>query len=419
MAGFDAIIIGARCGGAPIALELAKAGHKVLLLDRMKFGSDIMSTHFVKRGGISLLKKWGLLEDVKKAGTPAIKTLTFDVDGTKLTGQAMPFGDTDEDYTPRRIYLDKIIVDAAIKVGAEAREGFKVTELIFENDRVVGVKGIHSQGTSVSEYAKVVIGADGINSFVAKATKAEKRVNAGTHTCGYYAYYSGTRVSVDSANLYIRNNDRRFLINFPTNDGLDMVFLFWPTEEAKRVRGDIDAAFNESLKLAPDFEERVHSGTRETKFYGSHLFPNYMRRAHGAGWALVGDAAIHRCPITAQGITNAFTHADILSEELKLAFSGEKEIDQALSDYDNCQFNILKPMFDYTLHLALLQPLHQDIAKMLPMVKDDPVATSAFLGAFMGSVPLDKVLPPHLIETFANDVQQNHDRITGLAVVPQ
>ena len=406
---YDAIIVGARCGGSPLAMLLARAGHRVLLVDRMALGSDIMSTHYVKRTGASLLDKWGLLDAVRSVGTPAIEQLSFQIDDTRLSGTAPPHEGVATDFTPRRFYLDRILADAAIAAGVEVRDRFTVKELIFDGDRVAGIRGAEKGGEVVTDRAKVVVGADGVRSFVADAVGAERYVDAGIHTCGHYAYFSGMRERDDAAKLQILTDKRRFYITFPTNDGLDMVFLFWPTEEAARVRSNLDAAFNESLQLVPELEARVQSATRETRISGTHLLPNFFRRAHGPGWALVGDAALHRDPITAQGITNAFTHASILAEELDLALRGEKQLDAAVANYDGRQFDLLKPMFDYTVHLAMLQQLPDEVAQMLPQIATDPAATSAFIGAFMGSVPLGQVFPPHLLERFAADVERGHE----------
>ena len=244
---------------------------------------------------------------------------------------------------------------------------------------------------------------------------SEAYIDAGTHTCGYYAYYNGMRDRDDAAHLYILNDERRFYITFPTNDGLDMVFLFWPTQEAKRVRGNLETAFDESLALVPQLEARVQQGTRESRIAGTHLLPNFFRRAHGPGWALVGDAALHRDPITAQGITNAFTHADILAEELVQAFAGSKTLHSALADYESRQFERLKPMFDYTVHLAMLQPLPEEMKLMLPQVAADPAAISAFIGAFMGSVPLNAVFPPSLLDRFSDDVSRGQQTVKNAA----
>ncbi len=408
MNGYDAIIIGARCGGAPLAMLLARSGHKVLLVDKMAFGTDIMSTHYVKRTGASLLDKWGLLDAVRKAGTPAIGTQNFHLDGVHLRGIAPPYDGVAEDFTPRRKYLDKILVDAAIEAGAEARDRFTVKELIWEDNRVIGIKGSEA-GKVVSEYAKVIVGADGANSLVARSVNAEHFIDAGTHTCGHYAYYSGMRDHDDEVSLYTLTDERRFYITFPTNDDLDMVFLFWPTEEARQVRSDLDAAFKSSLKLIPALEERVYGGTREGRISGTHVLPNFFRQSSGPGWALIGDAALHRDPITAQGITNAFTHAAILGEELDLAFREEKPLDSATMRYHDRQFELLKPMFDYTVHLAMLQPLPDELKAMLPQIVNSTDAISAFIGAFLGSVPLDQVFPPHLLERFAADVVRGHE----------
>ncbi|MBL4836650.1 MAG: FAD-dependent monooxygenase [Kordiimonadaceae bacterium] len=415
MTEYDAIIVGARCGGAPTAMLLARAGHKVLLVDRMAFGSDIMSTHFIKRTGASRLNDWGLLDAIRDIGTPAIEHLSFNIDDITLKGNAPAYKGIDADFTPRRKYLDKILVDAAIEAGVEVREKFRVDELIFDEDRVVGIKGTGKNGTQVSERAKVIVGADGTNSFVGNSVKAECHVDAGIHTCGFYAYHSGMREADNAAILNVLTDKRRFYINFPTNDDLDMVFLFWPTGEAKSVRKDVEAAYYESLKNVPELEARVRGGQRESRIMGTHMLPNFFRRAHGPGWALVGDAALHRCPITAQGITNAFTHAEILAEELCLAFGGDKNIDVALADYDRRQFEQLKPMFDYTVHLAMLQPTPDLVQKMLPLISQDVAATSAFMGAFLGSVPLNQVFPPELMERFASDVERGQRAVKARA----
>ncbi|MBV1933558.1 MAG: FAD-dependent monooxygenase, partial [Parvibaculaceae bacterium] len=209
MTEYDAIIVGARCGGAPTAMLLARAGHKVLLVDRMAFGSDIMSTHFVKRTGASRLNDWGLLDAVRDMGTPAIEHLSFNIDDVTMKGNAPAYKGIEADFTPRRKYLDKILVDAAIEAGVEVREQFKVDELIFDEDRVVGIKGTGKNGTQVSERAKVVVGADGTNSLVGNSVKAERYVDAGIHTCGFYAYHSGMREADNAATLNILTDKRR------------------------------------------------------------------------------------------------------------------------------------------------------------------------------------------------------------------
>lgn len=400
---YDAIVIGARCAGSPLAMLLARSGHNVLVVDRSTFPSDRLSTHFLKRTGASYLRDWGLLDAVAEIGTPQIRHHAMHVGGVALRGSAPPYRGVDADYTPRRVYLDKLLVDAAAEAGAEVRESFSVSDLIFENGRVVGVRGAERGGHAVEERARVVIGADGLQSLVARSVGARTYFDAGSQSCAYYAYYSGMRDRDDAAELHFLD-ERRFIISFPTNDDLDVVFLFWPVEEADRVRSDLDAAFSETLGLVPELNERVRSGKRETRFTGMRSVPNFFREAHGPGWALVGDAAHHRDPITAQGITSAFIHAAILAEELNPVLSGDGPLHLALGRYEQRQFARLKPMYDYTVDLARLIPFSPEQRQLLTALTASPEAVDAFIGSFIGSVPLEQVFPPETLGGFARVV---------------
>ena len=96
----------------------------------------------------------------------------------------------DANYAPRRIVLDKILVDAAVAAGAELRERFTVHELLWDNDRVVGIRGRANGGAMVTEHARIVIGADGAHSIVAKAVRAPRYHERPALTFGYYSYFS-------------------------------------------------------------------------------------------------------------------------------------------------------------------------------------------------------------------------------------
>ena len=72
-AAYDVVVVGGRVAGASTALLLAQAGVKVVLVDRGRRGSDIVSTHGLMRAGVLQLLRWGVLPDVIAAGTPPIR----------------------------------------------------------------------------------------------------------------------------------------------------------------------------------------------------------------------------------------------------------------------------------------------------------------------------------------------------------
>src|SRR5688500_5688128 len=157
---YDAIVVGARCAGSPTAMLLAGKGYKVLVVDKATFPSDTISTHLVHPPGMAALRRWGIKDDLVATGCPPIDTYMFDLGPVALTGHP---GTPDEpvSYGPRRTVLDKLLVDAAGRAGAEVREGFTVEEVVFENGSVTRIRGHDKGGQTVTEQARIVIGSDG------------------------------------------------------------------------------------------------------------------------------------------------------------------------------------------------------------------------------------------------------------------
>ena len=127
---YDAIIVGARCGGSPTAMLLARKGYRVLLVDKASFPSDTLSTHYIHQPGVSRLSRWGLLDKVAATGCPPVHEMILDFGPVALRGTPPPHDGAADAFAPRRTVLDKILLDAAIEAGAEFREHFTVEELL-------------------------------------------------------------------------------------------------------------------------------------------------------------------------------------------------------------------------------------------------------------------------------------------------
>ena len=127
---YDAIIVGARCAGAPTAMLLARKGYRVLVVDRATFPSDTISTHIIWPHGAEIMDRWGLLDRLAATGCPPIAlNLIFDVGPFALKGGVTDTNGGRGGFCPRRTVLDKMLVDAAVEAGAELREGFTVEAL--------------------------------------------------------------------------------------------------------------------------------------------------------------------------------------------------------------------------------------------------------------------------------------------------
>lgn len=192
-----------------------------------------------------------------------------------------------------------------------------------------------------------------------------------------------------------------------TNDGLTMVTVVRPREEFDRVRSNVEAEFMRVLEeSAHALAERVRAGRREERFAGTGFLPNFFRKPYGAGWALVGDAGYVKDPVTAQGITNGFSHAEMLAESLDEGFSGRREMGAALADYERRRNEEVTAMFEHNAQLARLAPPPPEMAALLGALRGDPSETGRFLGTVTGTVPVREFFSP-----------ENVGRIVGAAAL--
>jgi flavin-dependent dehydrogenase len=177
-----------------------------------------------------------------------------------------------------------------------------------------------------------------------------------------------------------------------------MVTVVWPKEEFSRVRSNIEGEFMRSLdEHAPGLAERVRAGRREERFAGTGFLPNLFRKPFGEGWALVGDAGYVKDPATAQGITNSFSHAELLAEALDDSFSGRLGMREALADYERKRNDEVMAMFEHTCRLASLAAPPPEMRQLFEAIRDDRAETGRFLGTVTGTVPIPGFFSPENI----------------------
>ena len=370
---YDAIAVGARCAGASLAMLLARRGRRVLALDRAHFPSDTVSTHFLWPRTTAALARWGLLDALAATGCPLIETVNMHAGSVAFRGRPEPVDGTAAMYCPRRTVLDKLLVDEAREAGAEVREGVLVREIIRDGDRIVGVRG-----DGVEERASIVVGADGMTSGIADAVGAAMNPSHPSLTCGFYAYWSG--VPTDGVEFYVRAG--RDILVFPTHDGLTCVWVGRANEQWSTYRADIEGQYLAGLDET--VLARVRRGRRETPFKGTHRLPNFYRDCAGPGWALVGDAAYHRDPLTGMGIGDAFLGAELLAEAIDRGLGSD--LDAALKGYRETLRERTAAMLEYTLMSAALKDPEPQ-ARLNRAIAADPDLAQRFMNVLGGSAP--------------------------------
>jgi flavin-dependent dehydrogenase len=336
---YDAVVVGARCAGSATAMLMARAGLRVLLLDRVHPGRDTLSTHALMRAGVLQLDRWGLLDEITAAGTPSI------------TGTTFHYADADEHvalnaplYAPRRTVLDPVLLDAAVAAGVEVELGVDVTRVTRDDTgRVNGVRVRARAGQERVVRAALTVGADGLRSGIARAVDAHpswQGTAAGALVYGYWPTNNAT-----GYHWFYRPGGAAGVI--PTNDGQVCVWAGLPAAEfALRRRGGLERVFTDVLADVAPSAALLATGERVGPLRGFPGRPAVLRRPVGPGWALVGDAGSFKDPLTAHGITDALRDAELLA---RAAIDGSPA---AFADYARTRDALTLPLLRVAEEIA-------------------------------------------------------------------
>ncbi len=344
---YDAIVVGARCAGAATAMLLARAGAKVLLVDRGARGADTQSTHALMRGAVVQLHRWGLLPAVIAAGTPPVTRTTFHYGTDVMPIDIKPRDGINALYAPRRRVLDGILVDAAVAAGAEIRFGTALESVETNGQgRVRGVRLRDRGEHRVMLAADWVIGADGVGSAVAKQVGADTYVQSAHRTATVYGYFAG--IANEGYRWHFRPGLSAGAI--PTNDGLHCVFAGVPSDQFRTrfgtdpFDGFLGLLSAADVALATD----VYAAGPQDGLHRFGGIRGHLRQSHGPGWALVGDAGYFKDPVTAHGISDALLDAE------RLAMAVMRGSDRALAEYQAERDQFARPMLSVTDAIAVL-----------------------------------------------------------------
>jgi flavin-dependent dehydrogenase len=249
-------------------------------------------------------------------------------------------------YAPRRRLLDPTLAQAAADAGADIRYRMAVTELIRHRERVVGVRARAADGRVEDVTADLVIGADGINSTVAKLTGAGVRRHGQHATAATYGYWSD--LDTNGYEWVFRADACSGVI--PTND--EQVCVFASARPERIGRGGLDVIRQLVSEGDPELAERLARAAPPTgtRTWGGHL--GYIRQSHGPGWALVGDAAYFKDPIGAHGLTDALRDAELLARAVIHGIGDDATTAAALADYQRTRDRLSIPLFDTVDRIA-------------------------------------------------------------------
>ncbi len=328
---YDAIIVGARIAGSILASFLGDRGYRVLVLDKARFPSDSLSTHFFRSPTFGVLEKLAVLDQVQNVAPRLVNNFN-DLDGHVFTEPVTDENGPSHYLCVRRITLDAILFERMKKAqSVHIREGAAVSGVLRDNGRVTGVQW-HEGNTTHQAFARVVVGADGIRSTVAAAVIPAFEHSEPVQRAMYYGYFQNVDPTPGpAAEFHFRGN--RLVYVFPTDGNLTLIASSIPLSEFPSFKKDLPANFAAEVNRMDELKARFSRAKQEGPLMGSAAIPGYRKVPYGDGWALAGDSEQVMDPWSGQGIDQASTHANMLAEALIKWLSESLSWTEAMAEY--------------------------------------------------------------------------------------
>lgn len=343
---YDVIVVGAGPAGASCALYAARAGLSVLLVDRKRFPRDKICGDFLPRRALACFQELGLVASLEAVSHADLRQLVLGApSGRVATIPFRPAGVPPPGYVAyacRRRVLDTILVDAA-RSCADVREGLVVDDVLIPHGAVTGVRGHDEAGKEWRFTGRVVVGADGVRSGVARlmGLYSLEPQHSGAAIRGYYR---GVSADDSTAEVYfLKSVHPGYLWLFPTGDGLVNVGVGMLRQALGRRQGGLRQALLEAVERPP-LADRFRRAERAGPVMGWTLPLGSRRRAvHGDGFVLAGDAAGLVNPFSGEGIGNAMWSGRIAAHVVAAACSAGDTSADALAAYPRQLWHELGP----------------------------------------------------------------------------
>jgi 2-polyprenyl-6-methoxyphenol hydroxylase-like FAD-dependent oxidoreductase len=328
---FDVVVVGGRCAGSPLAALLARAGLSVALVEQARFPRDTLSTHTFQSAALAFLQRLGVLSAVRATGAPVVNHLDLRQGDfrARVPWPRLP-GEAGGVLSVRRLLLDPILMEAALDAGAEVWMGAKVTALVRDRGRVAGVR-VARNGPEQALGARLVVGADGRHSTVAKLVGSRRYNLTANERFMYWSFFAGAGPGTEPAVIMHRWSGN-FVVAVPADSGLYLVLALPALSELPRFRHALEESYLEYIRRCDPVARALSPARRVGKLFGMLRWEGYFREAAGPGWVLAGDAGHFKDPSPGQGIQDAFRQVESLAPAILGGIStSPSALDEALA----------------------------------------------------------------------------------------
>jgi flavin-dependent dehydrogenase len=388
---FDVAVVGASVAGCTAARLFAQAGARVALIERQPAPDayKVTCTHAILSPAAPVIERLGLAPLLLERGALRTDAVAW----TPYSGWLRPPEDFPKGWGVTRRTLDPLLRELTAQTpGVELLSGWTADRVLREGTRPAGVEVSDRKHRTRSIHARLLVGADGRGSTVARLAGVPGRVLPHNRAF-YFAYWRGIRPATATHRVWLL--DPEGAAQFPNEDDLTMLVGGCLRSRLAEFRADVEGSYLRSFEGLPDGPV-LEGAERVSKVMGKLEMPNVMRPASGPGLAFVGDAALAADPLVGVGITFALQSAEWLVDATAGALDDAPRLDRALRRYRRRFLARLGPHHMLIANYStgrLTTPLER---RTLRRAAADPVVQRAFAGVLAREHSPPRMLDPRV-----------------------
>ena len=394
---YDLIVVGAGPAGSAAVLYAAKHGLKTLLLDKDRFPRDKICGDALSGKSVTVLRELQLLEEVQLLPGAHIQSIVFSspdnasfrIDLTKTSLKNIPKG-----FVIRRKHFDAFLFDKARQAGTRTIENFTVTDLLVENEQICGVTGKSADGAHKVFKGKIILGADGYKSIVARKTGLYEH-DPNHWVVALRCYYQNVKDLTDQIELhYVDEVIPGYFWIFPLESGYANVGIGMLHKYIKEKHIDLNAALLNAIN-SPAFKERFAEAEPIEKPVGWNLpVGSKRRKSYGPGFMLLGDAAGLIDPFTGEGIGNALYAAKYAVQTAQQAITRNDLSAAFLSQYEDNLWKAIGNELKISTKLQKIGRYRFLLNLVINKAAKNPEVSNIIAGMLANEVPRKRLANP-------------------------
>ena len=347
MNSFDVVVIGGGPAGCAMALDLNSRGYNVALCDQAKFPRDKVCGEFISPGADPILEKLGVLDSIEALTPKRLKGVAISSYESAELAIDYPIaagsGLRSTSLSVPRYQLDALFLKQVQNAGVKVFEQHKVTDFIFNEGCVAGVKGWDETKTTFSLNSKLVVDAGGRNA-VSLRKLSLKREPRGGSKIAFSAHWQGVCLPQDYCYMHVSRpgytgissvgNGKANVVLVVQEKSLNLTQKTLTGDGKLALRRGAEAFYHRVLMQNRRRSKMLENGERVEPVRSVESLAFAVKPVPCGGLILVGDATGFIDPFTGEGIYLSLRSSQLAGEVIHAGFKSSKFSRNFLSVYD-------------------------------------------------------------------------------------